>query len=57
MTEDDREWLHHVADALDKAQRIPTPHGDANMLTIMLTDELARGVADRLRDIADDEEN
>lgn len=54
MTDDDREWLHHLADALEKAQRHPESSGEgAPMLTITLSDELARGVADRLRDIAE----
>ena len=53
MTDDDRIWLTAVADALDKAQRhVQVEHGE-RMVTIAISDELARGVADRLRAIAE----
>ena len=53
MTDDDRIWLTAVADALDKAMRhTQVEHGE-KMITIALSDELARGVADRLRAIAE----
>ena len=53
MNDDDQIWLTAVADALDKAQRhVHVEHGE-RMVTIAISDELARGVADRLRAIAD----
>jgi hypothetical protein len=55
MTDDDRIWLMSVADALDKARRHRSVDDDgAAMVTIAISDELARGVADRLRAIADE---
>jgi hypothetical protein len=53
MTDDDRLWLMQVADALDKAMRhTHVDHGE-NIVTISISDQLARGVADRLRAIAE----
>jgi hypothetical protein len=53
MTDDDRAWLVQVADALDKAQRhVQVEHGE-ELVTIALSDQLARGLADRLRAIAE----
>jgi gluconate kinase len=53
MTDDDRIWLTAVADALDKAQRhTQIDHGES-LVTIAISDALARGVADRLRAIAE----
>jgi hypothetical protein len=52
MTDDDRMWLMQVADALDKAMRhTHVDHGE-NIVTISISDQLACGVADRLRAIA-----
>ena len=54
MTSDDRQWLQQVADALDKAERrVMRERNLEEMVTIALTDELARSVADRLRAIAE----
>jgi hypothetical protein len=52
MTSDDRQWLHSVADALDRARRY-REDGEAAMVTIKVSDELARSVADRVRAIAE----
>ena len=53
MTDDDRIWLTAVADALDKAQRHTHEDHGERIVTIAISDELARGVADRLRAIAE----
>jgi hypothetical protein len=53
MTDDDREWLIRVADALDRAQRHTHVEQGEQMVAVLISDELARGVSDRLRAIAE----
>jgi hypothetical protein len=54
MTPDDRDWLHRVADALDKAERTTTRDRNLDELVVItISHELAIGVSDRLRAIAD----
>ena len=54
MSDDDRIWLIALADALDKAKRHrELDHEGEQTVAIAISDELARGVADRLRAIAE----